>query len=705
MSNETFIVSARKYRPTSFNDLLGQKAVAETLMHEIKNNKLAQAFLFTGPRGVGKTTSARILAKLINTEDGTSEDTDFSFNIFELDAASKGGVDDMRDLIAQVRIPPARGKYKVYIIDEVHMLSTAAFNAFLKTLEEPPSYAIFILATTEKHKVLPTILSRCQVFNFNRIEIADIVKQLRIIAEKEGIKFNEKALFLIAQKADGGMRDALSLFDQLVSFANGEITYAKALELLNILEYEVFFDTITCCLVGDSASALLLLDSVIKRGFDASVFLGGLAAHIRNLIVCKNARTAALIDVSADIQNKYMSQAQEVEMGLLLNMLELVNTADENYTRSNHPRLMVELLLLKLTNLNQLLASIDDLLQLKKKLTSDSTPFEKSKFKVGATEKPIDLKSLETTRLSGINPLETDNTVLIPEPDSQVVFQNSNNTEETVTAVVNENTTETAVQENNTLQDTIEPRQPIPTTIETETTEENTPEQTDTNIAEEKLANTKTEEPTKAVVEIAESNEAINIEQLEKTDFNNIEPKNAAENLIINTQNQQIIDETINKQSPVLHEQPIDSEAKNNTETLIDKTIATETLPKETSTAEKEETETLTVLDLTALWEQFIATLPPKEKAIMEMAELKSEGAQLTATISTGAPLNSFDKTCQEFARFCNELGTTEIKKLQFVKGIIENKNSSPYTDNEKKEYLRNKHPLLAKLMDENQFF
>ena len=355
---DQFIVSARKYRPTTFEDVVGQKHVAETLMHEINNNKLAQAFLFTGPRGVGKTTCARILAKVINTTESTDPNQDFAFNIFEMDAASNSSVEDIRNLIDQVRIPPQVGKYKVYIIDEVHMLSTSAFNAFLKTLEEPPSYAIFILATTEKHKILPTILSRCQVFHFNRIETIDMVNHLKGIAQKEGIEADEDSLHLIARKADGGLRDALSMFDQLVSFGGGKIQYDTAVEILSVLDTEVFFELVQFLLSGDVANSLLLYDKIIKKGFDGSIFVGGLASHFRNLAVSKDTQTERLLDVSATFKIKYLEQSKQCTFSFILNGLNLVNEADEKYRNSRNPRLLIELTLMKLANLNAMIQTV-----------------------------------------------------------------------------------------------------------------------------------------------------------------------------------------------------------------------------------------------------------------------------------------------------------------------------------------------------------
>ncbi|MBS3914607.1 MAG: DNA polymerase III subunit gamma/tau [Bacteroidetes bacterium] len=365
---DNFIVSARKYRPTTFDTVVGQKHVAETLMHEIESNKLAQAFLFTGPRGVGKTTCARILAKVINSrEEGVDPNQDFAFNIFELDAASNNSVDDIRHLIDQVRIPPQVGKYKVYIIDEVHMLSTSAFNAFLKTLEEPPPYAIFILATTEKHKILPTILSRCQVFNFNRIEVKDMVSHLREIANKEGVEADENALHLISRKADGGLRDALSIFDQLVSFTEGNLTYEKAVEILNVLDHETFFEILDNIRNGDVAKCLIIFDDIIRKGFDGSSFIGGLAEHLRNLAVCKDVKTEILLEVGGAFIEKYKQQSASLSFSFILNALNMVNECDERYKASRNPRLLVELCLMKLAHLNSYLTGIGDIEELKKK--------------------------------------------------------------------------------------------------------------------------------------------------------------------------------------------------------------------------------------------------------------------------------------------------------------------------------------------------
>ncbi|MBD3748270.1 MAG: DNA polymerase III subunit gamma/tau [Sphingobacteriales bacterium] len=361
---ENFIVSARKYRPVLFDSVVGQQHITNTLKNAIKNNQLAQAFLFCGPRGVGKTTCARILAKTINCTNlsahyeacGTCDScTSFqngnSFNVHELDAASNNSVDDIRNLIDQVRIPPQAGKYKIYIIDEVHMLSQSAFNAFLKTLEEPPSYAIFILATTEKHKILPTILSRCQIFDFNRIKVEDMAQHLARIADKEGVKYDSDGLHLIAQKADGGLRDALSMFDQIVSFSNREVSYEAVIENLNILDYDYYFKITDLLIKQNTPAALLLFDEILNNGFDGNHFITGLASHFRNVLVCKDPSTVQLLEVSENIKQKYLEQAQIAATSFLLSALNIANQCDLNYRISKNQRLQVELTLIKISHL------------------------------------------------------------------------------------------------------------------------------------------------------------------------------------------------------------------------------------------------------------------------------------------------------------------------------------------------------------------
>ncbi|MEO0901525.1 MAG: DNA polymerase III subunit gamma/tau, partial [Bacteroidota bacterium] len=308
---EPFVVSARKYRPQTFKDVVGQQAITNTLLNAIENNHLAQALLFCGPRGVGKTTCARILAKKIN-QDGTElEDEDFAFNIFELDAASNNSVDDIRSLIDQVRIPPQVGKYKVYIIDEVHMLSQSAFNAFLKTLEEPPKHAIFILATTEKHKIIPTILSRCQIFDFKRITVKDAADYLKYIAGQQGIEAEESALHIIAQKADGAMRDALSIFDRVVSFSGKSLTRKAVTENLNVLDYDTYFSTTQLILENNIPELLVLFNKTLSLGFDGHHFIAGLASHFRDLMVCQHPETIALLEVGEDVKEQYKNQATQ----------------------------------------------------------------------------------------------------------------------------------------------------------------------------------------------------------------------------------------------------------------------------------------------------------------------------------------------------------------------------------------------------------
>lgn len=367
---ENYIVSARKYRPSTFESVVGQRALTTTLKNAIATRKLAHAYLFCGPRGVGKTTCARIFAKTINcmspTADGeacnqcescTAFNEQRSYNIHELDAASNNSVDDIRQLVEQVRIPPQIGKYKVYIIDEVHMLSASAFNAFLKTLEEPPRHAIFILATTEKHKILPTILSRCQIYDFSRIGVEDTVAHLAYVASKEGITAEPEALNVIALKADGGMRDALSIFDQVVSFTGGHITYKSVIENLNVLDYEYYFKLTGFFLENKISDALLLLNDVLNKGFDGSHFITGLSSHLRDLLVSKDPATLPLLEVGASIRERYQAQAQQCPLPFLYRAMKLCNDCDLNYRASKNKRLLVELTLIQVA---QLTAEEDD---------------------------------------------------------------------------------------------------------------------------------------------------------------------------------------------------------------------------------------------------------------------------------------------------------------------------------------------------------
>ena len=350
---EHFIVSARKYRPQTFTDVVGQQSITNTLENAIKNDHLAQALLFTGPRGVGKTTCARILAKKIN-QDGQTEvnpTEDFSFNIFELDAASNNSVDDIRSLTDQVRIPPRVGKYKIYIIDEVHMLSSSAFNAFLKTLEEPPAHAIFILATTEKHKIIPTILSRCQIFDFKRITVIDAKNYLKEIAVKENIKADDDALHIIAQKADGAMRDALSIFDRVVSFSGNNLTRQAVTENLNVLDYDEYFKTTDLILSNDIPQVLVHFNSILARGFDAHHFICGLASHFRDLLVAKDKSTIPLLEVGDNAKKKYLEQSKVASLPFLLKGIDKANDCDLNYKTSKNQRLLVELALMQLSSI------------------------------------------------------------------------------------------------------------------------------------------------------------------------------------------------------------------------------------------------------------------------------------------------------------------------------------------------------------------
>ncbi|WP_293306564.1 DNA polymerase III subunit gamma/tau [Pedobacter sp. UBA5917] len=413
---ENFIVSARKYRPATFETVVGQQHITGTLKNAIKNNQLAQAFLFCGPRGVGKTTCARILAKTINCTNPTAEmeacgtcdnclsfQNGHSFNVHELDAASNNSVDDIRSLIEQVRIPPQAGKYKIYIIDEVHMLSQSAFNAFLKTLEEPPSYAIFILATTEKHKILPTILSRCQIFDFNRIQVEDIANHLSTIAQRENIAFESDGLHIIAQKADGGLRDALSMFDQIASYANKNITYKAVIDNLNILDYDYFFKLTSYLTAAEVSQTLLLFDEILNNGFDGNNFINGLASHFRNLLVGKDTATIKLLEVSENIKQKYLDQCRQTELSFLLTALNLANTCDLNYKNSKNQRLQVELALIKMCHIR----SVVNLAQQPLNTNNTATDGDQDKKKTNVVAAPTESPKPK---------VEAENTVQTPAP-------------------------------------------------------------------------------------------------------------------------------------------------------------------------------------------------------------------------------------------------------------------------------------------------
>ena len=363
---DEYIVSARKYRPLSFDSVVGQQALTTTLKNAVKSGKLAHAYLFCGPRGVGKTTCARIFAKAINCEHPTADseacnecesckafNEGRSYNIFELDAASNNSVENIKSLMDQTRIPPQVGRYKVFIIDEVHMLSTAAFNAFLKTLEEPPAHVIFILATTEKHKILPTILSRCQIYDFERMTVPNIINHLKLVAEKENIQFDEEALNVIAEKADGGMRDALSIFDQAASFSQGNITYQKVIEDLNVLDAENYFNIIDLALENKVSEIMVLLNSVINKGFDGGHLVNGLASHVRNVLMAKDAQTLPLLEVSEQLRNRYQLQAQKCPVNFLYTALQIMNRCDVEYRQSSNKRLLVELTLIQVAQITQ----------------------------------------------------------------------------------------------------------------------------------------------------------------------------------------------------------------------------------------------------------------------------------------------------------------------------------------------------------------
>lgn len=406
---DNFIVSARKYRPQTFDTVVGQNSITHTLKNAIRNNHLAQAFLFCGPRGVGKTTCARILAKTINCENlsptgeacdkclsCTSFNETSSFNIYELDGASNNSVDEIRNLVDKVRIPPQMGRYKVYIIDEVHMLSASAFNAFLKTLEEPPAYAKFILATTEKHKIIPTILSRCQIFDFKRITVDDIARHLHYVASKEGIEAEENALHIIAQKADGAMRDALSIFDQLVSFAGNKLNYESVIENLNVLDYDYYFRITERILERDIPGILIIINEIIDKGFDGQHFLIGFGEHLRNLLVCKDPVTLKLIEAAPNIRNRYQQQATDCPVDFLLQLLDINNRCDLNYKISNNKRLHLELALMQMGSiLNQTIKPAGDTPVIAPAIEKAAPPLEK---KVPDPGKPIPSKTPEPVK-------------------------------------------------------------------------------------------------------------------------------------------------------------------------------------------------------------------------------------------------------------------------------------------------------------------
>lgn len=427
---ENFIVSARKYRPDKFNSVVGQSHITNTLKNAIKTGQLAQAFLFCGPRGVGKTTCARVLAKTINCQNPTSDfeacgecESCLSFkhgssmNIHELDAASNNSVEDIRSLVEQVRYAPQAGKYKIYIIDEVHMLSTSAFNAFLKTLEEPPSYAIFILATTEKHKILPTILSRCQIFDFNRIKVEDIAHHLEYIAKTEDVKFEPDALHIIAQKADGAMRDACSMFDQITSFSQGNITYKAAIDNLNILDYDYYFRVTEALLNEDISKSLLIFDEILDKGFDGNNFINGICSHFRDLLVCKDPATVKLLEVSEGIRQKYLEQSQKAPVSFLLSGLNIGNQADLNYKGSKNQRLQVELALMKMCHIRSAL-----------NLSNGQLPPAEVKKKPDTT-----VKVTETTTVTS-SPAVTERTVVATNTASSATATTSSSSSSSSTA-------------------------------------------------------------------------------------------------------------------------------------------------------------------------------------------------------------------------------------------------------------------------------
>ena len=426
MSDEKYMVSALKYRPQSWDSIVGQQNIAKTLQQAIQSDHLAQAYLFCGPRGVGKTSTARLFAKAINLKYDENLQ-DFSYNIYELDAASNNQVDDIRNLNDQVRIPPQKGRYKVYIIDEVHMLSQSAFNAFLKTLEEPPSHAVFILATTEKHKIIPTILSRCQVYDFHRISILDMVSHLKNIAKKEDVKIEEEALHVIAEKADGALRDALSCFDLMVNFCEGDITYKKVIQNLNILDHDYYFSLIDLVLENKIHESLLLFAEILSKGFDGKLFISGLATHLRNLMMSKDERTLQILEYSSELKDKFSNQASHIQADDITTMLTLLSESESSYKTSQNQRLLIEITLMQLCSvqvqkkkaksvaiLSPNFSDVEDIsplpkndqvekkeIQLKKQ--QESTPIESEEPKIIAPKRSLSIKKRSlTTSISGI---------------------------------------------------------------------------------------------------------------------------------------------------------------------------------------------------------------------------------------------------------------------------------------------------------------
>lgn len=421
---DSFVVSARKYRPANFHSVVGQESITTTLKNAIKNHQLAQAFLFCGPRGVGKTTCARILAKTINCENPSADFeacnvciscTSFqegrSLNVYELDAASNNSVDDIRSLIDQVYYPPQYGTHKVYIIDEVHMLSTQAFNAFLKTLEEPPKYAIFILATTERHKIIPTILSRCQIFDFKRIQIPDITKHLKYIAQEENVEFSEDALTIISQKADGALRDALSLFDQLCTFTGNHLSYQAVIENLNILDYEYYFKLCDCFHQGDISQSVLLFNEILQKGFDGHHFVEGLASHFRNLMMASNANTIYLLEVGENISKKYQQQQANFPKDILIDSLNLVTKTDLDYKNTKNQRLLVEVMLMNICkvreNLEKKNSQLEYTPEIKKEPVSKISKTIDPVVSITNEKKTTDINSKLDQEIKNISPVTT----------------------------------------------------------------------------------------------------------------------------------------------------------------------------------------------------------------------------------------------------------------------------------------------------------